>query len=72
MTLIESGLFGIPVAASAIEPHSEVVLDGETGLLAAPENPAAMAAVLGRLIRIRRYGVGSVRPAAGAFMLTSS
>ena len=74
LTLIESGLFGIPVAASAIEPHGEVVLDGETGLLAAPENPAAMAAVLGRLIENpplrRRLGEAGRRRVHADFLVS--
>jgi hypothetical protein len=50
LTLIEAALFGLPVAASDIPPHREAVVNGETGLLAPKENPAAFAAVLTRLI----------------------
>jgi L-malate glycosyltransferase len=49
LTLIEAALFALPVAASDIAPHREAVVDGETGLLAAPD-PEAIAAVLMRLV----------------------
>jgi glycosyltransferase involved in cell wall biosynthesis len=49
LTLIEAGLFALPVAASDIAPHREAVVDGETGLLAA-QDPEAIAAVLMRLV----------------------
>jgi len=50
LTLLEAALFGCPVAATDIPPHREAVVDGETGLLAAAEDPLALAAVLTRLI----------------------
>ncbi len=41
--VIEAMAAGKPVVASRIPPITEIVLDGETGLLAEPENPAAFA-----------------------------
>ena len=41
---------GIPVVATAVGGQSEVVLDGQTGLLVGPENPAALARAIERLI----------------------
>ena len=50
LNLLEAALFGLPVAASAIPPHHESIVVGETGLLAPPEDPAAFAAILETLV----------------------
>ena len=53
LTLLEAALFARPIAASAIGPHRESVVEGETGLLAAPDDPAALADVLHALVADR-------------------
>ncbi|HSL84679.1 MAG TPA: glycosyltransferase family 4 protein, partial [Thermoanaerobaculia bacterium] len=42
--------FGVPVVASLVGATSEVIRDGETGLLVPPGNAAALAAALDRLL----------------------
>ena len=41
--LIEAGAMKVPVVASDLGPHREIVQDGETGLLVAPKDPHALA-----------------------------
>ena len=50
LALLEAALFGRAVVASAIPAHRESVVEGETGLLAAPDDPAAFADALGALV----------------------
>lgn len=50
IALIEAALAGVPTVATNVGGVPEVVLDGETGVLVAPRDPAALAAgVLGLL-----------------------
>jgi L-malate glycosyltransferase len=49
LTLAEAGLFGIPVAASAIDAHREVLGDGEAGILVPTEDAASLADALATL-----------------------
>jgi glycosyltransferase involved in cell wall biosynthesis len=49
MSVIEAMAAGLPVVASAVGGVHELVVDGETGLLVAPGDPAALAAALTRL-----------------------
>ena len=46
MALLEAGAMGLPVAASAVGGVPEVILDGETGLLVPPMEPAPLANAL--------------------------
>ncbi|HET6953658.1 MAG TPA: glycosyltransferase, partial [Acidimicrobiales bacterium] len=48
--LIEAGLSGVPVVASAVGGVPEVVADGETGVLVPPGDEAALAAALQRVV----------------------
>jgi glycosyltransferase involved in cell wall biosynthesis len=52
--------FGLPVVATAVEAVPEIVVQGETGLLVPPRDPAAIAdacaALLGDPGRARRMG----------------
>ncbi|MBA4135721.1 MAG: glycosyltransferase family 1 protein [Opitutus sp.] len=50
LVYLEAGAYGLPVVAHAIGGVPEAVLDGETGLLVPPEDPAALAAAFARLI----------------------
>ena len=49
-TLIESMAAGVPAIATRVGGSPEVVLDGETGLLVPPSQPAPMAAAIERVI----------------------
>jgi len=50
LVYLEAGAYGLPVVAHAIGGVPEAVLDGETGLLVSPDDPAALTAALARLI----------------------
>jgi glycosyltransferase involved in cell wall biosynthesis len=47
---IEAMAAGKPVVASRIPPLTEIIVDGETGLLAEPRNPEAFARAIIRLL----------------------
>jgi glycosyltransferase involved in cell wall biosynthesis len=49
--LVEASSQGMACVATAISGVPELISDGETGLLVPPEDPAALAAALARLIR---------------------
>jgi glycosyltransferase involved in cell wall biosynthesis len=51
--LIEALALEIPVVASRVSGIPELVRDGDTGLLVAPDDPGALAAALGRLLADR-------------------
>jgi glycosyltransferase involved in cell wall biosynthesis len=51
--VIEAMASRAPLVASRIEPISEIVTEGESGLLASPDNPAEFAAAIGRLLLSR-------------------
>ncbi len=55
-------LAGLPVVASRVSSLPELVVDGETGLLVPPDDPAALAAGS----RARSTGRSSATPAASA------
>jgi glycosyltransferase involved in cell wall biosynthesis len=50
LTPLEAMALGKPVVAVGVGGPLETVVDGETGLLVAPEDPVAMAAAVGRLL----------------------
>jgi glycosyltransferase involved in cell wall biosynthesis len=50
LVLAEAGYYRLPAVATTVGGIPEVVEDGVTGLLVAPENPDALAAALGQLI----------------------
>ena len=50
LVYLEAGAYGLPVVAHAIGGVPEAVIDGETGLLVAPGDGAALTAALGRLL----------------------
>ncbi len=47
--ILEAGLAATPVICSRIPPFDEIVVDGESGVLVAPEDPAALAAAVSRI-----------------------
>ena len=50
LTLLEAAAFGLPIVASDVGGIGEAVANGETGLLAPPENPAALAQAIATLL----------------------
>jgi glycosyltransferase involved in cell wall biosynthesis len=50
LVILEAWLLGCPVAASALPPVMEFVVDGENGVLFAPGNPRAIANGIERLL----------------------
>jgi glycosyltransferase involved in cell wall biosynthesis len=51
LVLVEAMAAGRPVVASAVGPIPEIVVDGVTGLLVPPGDPAALAEAVTRLLR---------------------
>lgn len=51
---VEAAACGVPVVATRVGGVSEVVRDGETGLLVPPEDSAALAEAMGRLLDDRK------------------
>ena len=51
LTLLEAMATGLPVVATAVGGNPEIVVHGETGLLAPPKSPEAIAAAILQLIR---------------------
>ena len=60
LAFLEAMAFGLPVVATSIGAIPEIVVDGETGVLVPPHDPAALAAacvsLLGDPARARRLG----------------
>jgi spore coat protein SA len=50
MALVEGMAAGLPVVATAVGGIPEIVVDGVTGLLVPPDDSAALAAAIGRLL----------------------
>ena len=50
LSILEAMAAGLPVVSSRVGGVPELVVEGETGLLVPPGDPAAMAAALGRLL----------------------
>ena len=50
IALLEGMQTGLPVVATAVGEVPEVVVDGQTGILVAPEDPAALAGAIGRML----------------------
>ena len=49
VVLLEAMSYRVPVIGSAIGGITDIITDGETGLLVPPEDPAAIAAAIGRI-----------------------
>ena len=50
LALLEAMLASLPVVATRVSSIPEIVLDGETGLLVPPDDPAALAAAVNRVL----------------------
>jgi glycosyltransferase involved in cell wall biosynthesis len=48
--VVEAMLAGLPVVATDVGSVAEAIVDGETGLVVAPDDPGALAAALGRVL----------------------
>ncbi|HEV2750125.1 MAG TPA: glycosyltransferase family 4 protein [Gemmatimonadales bacterium] len=57
VVLLEAMSYGVPVIGSDIGGIPDIIVDGETGLLVPPGNPAALAAALRRLAAERGLAV---------------
>lgn len=58
----EAGAMGIPAVGSAIGAQGEIIVDGETGLIVSPRDPAALAGAMGQLLamgKTRRTEMGA-------------
>ena len=71
LSLIEALATGLPAVASAVGGISDVVRDGETGLLVPAGDPGALAGALGRLLADpetrRRMGAAAAADARRRF-----
>jgi glycosyltransferase involved in cell wall biosynthesis len=71
LAFLEAMAFGLPVVATSIGAIPEIVVDGETGVLVPPRDPAALAAacvsLLGDPARARRLGEAGRARAAERF-----
>ena len=56
LVLLEAMLAARPVVATRVSSIPEIVADGETGLLTAPDDPEALAAALGRVLADPAFG----------------
>jgi starch synthase len=69
--LLEAGFFGVPVVATREGSRPEVVIDGETGLLAPARDPRAIADLILVLLRdpaeAARMGANAERRVAASF-----
>jgi glycosyltransferase involved in cell wall biosynthesis len=63
ISLLEAMAAGRPVIATAVSGSSELVIDGETGMLVPPADPRALAAAIDALLRDR--AAASAMAAAG-------
>jgi len=50
VVLLEAGATGLPAAATEVGANRQVVREGETGFLAPPRDPAALAQAMGRIM----------------------
>ena len=52
----EAGAMGVPAVGSNIGAQSEIIVDGETGLIVPPRDPEALAGAMGRLLAMGQAG----------------
>lgn len=63
-SILDAIQFNIPVIATSAGGIPEIVLDGKTGLLSAPEEPAELAKNMLKMLRDKSSGSGYVKNAA--------
>ncbi len=64
MVLLEASASGRPIVATEVGGNSEVVVDGKTGFLVAPEDPSALSRAMERLMRLTPAERGAMGAAA--------
>ena len=71
LVLLEAMLAALPVVATRVSAIPEIVADGESGLLVPPDDPAALAAALERVLAdsglAQRLGEGGLARARSEF-----
>jgi glycosyltransferase involved in cell wall biosynthesis len=68
LALLEAMLASLPVVATNVSSIPEIVVDGETGLLVSPDDPAALAAAVNRVLQEpSAYGEHGLARARAAF-----
>ena len=68
LALLEAMLASLPIVATEVSSIPEIVVDGETGLLVPPDDPAALAAAIARVLDDERgYGVAGRERAHAEF-----
>ncbi len=72
LALLEAMLCGLPVVASRVSSIPEIVVDGETGVLVPPDDPAALAAALTRVLAAPgRLGANGLARARSEFSVAA-
>lgn len=76
VTIAEAMLAGLPVVATDVGSVREAVIDGGTGWVVPPEDPAALAAAIGRVVedlpRARRMGAEAREIATERFRIDAT
>jgi glycosyltransferase involved in cell wall biosynthesis len=68
LALLEAMLASLPVVATSVSSIPEIVVDGETGVLVPPDDPAALAAAINRVLAgPADYGVHGLARARAEF-----
>jgi len=60
----EAGAMGLPAIGSSIGAQKEIVVDGQTGLIVPPGDPAGLAAAIGKLLAMGETGRRTMGQAA--------
>lgn len=60
----EAGAMGLPAVGSSIGAQGEIIVDGETGLIVPPSDPAALSAAMGKLLTMGQEGRKTMGQAA--------
>jgi glycosyltransferase involved in cell wall biosynthesis len=71
LAVLEAMLSGLPVVATNVSSLPELVVDGETGLLVEPNEPAALALAIGRALEQPQLGIAGARCARAEFSVAT-